>query len=222
VRAVPVAVPEDLPRSRRTSGEVRRLLLDAAQELFAANGFRGTSTREIANKAGVAEVLLFRNFGSKADLYSAAVVLPLTRFIDEWLEVDAAEWRPDRAEHQQRLFMARLYDIVAENRGLIMSYLGMSVFEPEIVTGLEHTPALDQAFDQLAERSAERVTQLGRLPPADTRVVTRAVVGMVTMMALMRDFGLARDKDSTAREKVLDEMTTLVLHGVLHREQGPV
>jgi AcrR family transcriptional regulator len=218
----PAAVADDLHRPRRTSAEVRRLLLDAAQELFAGNGFRGTSTREIASKAGVAEVLLFRNFGSKAELYSAAVMLPLTQFIEEWLEVDAAEWRPDRAEHQQRLFMARLYDIVAENRGLIISYMAMSAFEPDMMTGLEHAAALDQAFDQLAERAAERVTQLGKLPPVDTGVVTRAVVGMVVMMALMRDFGLDSDKDSTAREKIVDEMTQLVLHGVLHREPGPV
>jgi len=213
-------VPEDLPRPRRSSGEVRRLLLEAAQELFGTNGFRGTSTREIANKAGVAEVLLFRNFGSKADLYSAAVVLPLTGFIEEWLEVDAAEWRPDRAEHQQRLFMARMYDFVADNRGLIMSYLAMSVFEPDMVAALVHTPALGQALDQLAERAAERVTQLGRVPPADTGVVTRAVIGMVAMMALMRDFGLASDKGSASRENILDEMTQLVLHGALHRAPG--
>jgi AcrR family transcriptional regulator len=166
----------------------------------------------------VAEVLLFRNFGSKADLYSAAVVLPLTRFLEGWLEVDAAEWRPDRAEVQQRIFMARLYDFVAENRGLLMSYLAMSVFEPDIVVALEHTTSLDQAFDQLAERAAERVTQLGKLPPVDTGVVTRAVVAMVAMMALLRDFGLASERGSPAREKIIDEMTELVLHGVLHRE----
>jgi len=166
--------------------------------------------------------LLFRNFGSKADLYSAAVVLPLTQFIEEWLEVDAAEWRPDRAEHQQRLFMARLYDFVADNRGLIMSYLAMSVFEPDMLASLEHTPLLGQALDQLAERAAERVMQLGRVPPVDTRVVTRAVIGMVAMMALMRDFGLTSDKDSTSRDNILDEMTQLVLHGALHRESGAV
>jgi AcrR family transcriptional regulator len=163
-------------------------------------------------------VLLFRNFGSKAELYSAAVVLPLTRFIEEWLELDAAEWRPDNAEEQQRIFMGRLYDIVAENRGLIMSYLAMSTFEADMLTGLEHTPALDQALDRLAERTTERVSQLGKLPPAHTGVVTRAVVGMVVMMALMRDFGLASDTDSPAREEILDEMTQLVLHGALHRD----
>src|SRR5258706_15293189 len=80
------------PRVRRTSAEVRRLILDAAQALFAANGFRGTSTREIAQTAGVAEVLLFRNFGSKAELYSTAVVLPLAEFLDGWLGRDWAGW----------------------------------------------------------------------------------------------------------------------------------
>jgi len=92
-----------------------------------------------------------------------------------------------------------------------MSYLAMSVFEPDMMAALEHTPALGQALDQLAERAAERVTQLGRVPPADTGVVTRAVIGMVAMMALMRDFGLTSDKGSASRENILDEMTQLVL-----------
>lgn len=194
---------------------MRRLILEAARELFAANGFRGTSTRDIADTAGVAEVLLFRNFGSKAELYSTAVVLPLTKFIEEWLESDALHWRADRIEERQREFVARLYDIVCDNRGLIMSYVAMSAFEPNMVKGLEHTGALDEVLDRLADRTAERLTQLGR--PSDTRIVTRAVVGMITAMALFRDFGLTGEGSS--REAIIDEMTQLILHGGLHRDR---
>jgi AcrR family transcriptional regulator len=206
-----------VPRARRPSGEVRRLILEASQHLFATNGFRGTSTREIADTAGVAEVLLFRNFGSKAELYSTAVVLPLTQFFDEWLESDQSDWDATRAEEQQHEFIARLYDIVGENRGLIMSYLAMSVFEPGMITGLEHSRALDDVLDRLAERASAHLTELGKGQGSHARVATRAVVGMIMAMALFHDFGLTGSAAAPTRNEIIDEMTQLVMHGALHR-----
>jgi AcrR family transcriptional regulator len=213
--------PSSAPRVRRSSAEVRRLILDAAQGLFAANGFRGTSTREIAQTAGVAEVLLFRNFGSKAELYSSAVVLPLTEFLDEWLETDWSGWDQEQTEQQQREFIARMYAIVAGNRGLIMSYLAMSVFEPEIITGLEHSRALDEALDRLADRAAQHLGRLGRTG-ANARIGTRAVVAMIVGMALFDDFGSSSGSKRLSRDDVIDEMTELVLHGALHRGASTV
>jgi AcrR family transcriptional regulator len=49
-------------------------LLDAAQGLFGERGFDGTSIREISELAGVDHALIARYFGSKADLYVAALV----------------------------------------------------------------------------------------------------------------------------------------------------
>jgi AcrR family transcriptional regulator len=46
-------------------------ILDAAEELFAAHGFGGTTTRALAQRAGVNEVTLFRRFGSKAGVLQA-------------------------------------------------------------------------------------------------------------------------------------------------------
>lgn len=48
-------------------------LLDAALRVYAECGFRGATTRRIAEEAGVNEVTLFRQFGSKAALIEAAV-----------------------------------------------------------------------------------------------------------------------------------------------------
>ncbi len=72
--------------TRRPRGEPRRLLLDAARDLFARQDYRSTTTREIAEAAGVAEHLLFRNFGSKAALFHEALVVPFTSFVDEFRE----------------------------------------------------------------------------------------------------------------------------------------
>lgn len=51
----------------------RQQLLDAAARAYAEYGFRGATTRRIAEFAGVNEVTLFRLFGSKAALIDEAV-----------------------------------------------------------------------------------------------------------------------------------------------------
>ena len=57
----------------------REEILAAAIRCFATRGFSGTSTREIAREAGAKQPLIFYHFGSKADLYLAAVFFQLDR-----------------------------------------------------------------------------------------------------------------------------------------------
>ena len=58
------------PAYRRAPEEKRALLLEAARELFKAQGFDKTTTLEIARKAGVSEGTLFNHFGSKRGLFA--------------------------------------------------------------------------------------------------------------------------------------------------------
>ena len=55
---------------QRFSAEDRRQqIIDVATELFAAQGYDGTTTREIAQRASVNEAIIFRHFSSKEELY---------------------------------------------------------------------------------------------------------------------------------------------------------
>lgn len=52
----------------------RERILEAAARVYAKHGFRGATTRLIANEAGVNEVTLFRTFGSKGALMEAVLM----------------------------------------------------------------------------------------------------------------------------------------------------
>jgi AcrR family transcriptional regulator len=54
---------------RLDSDERRKAIVAAALPLFARKGFAGTTTREIAEAAGISEALLFKRFPSKKQLY---------------------------------------------------------------------------------------------------------------------------------------------------------
>jgi AcrR family transcriptional regulator len=59
--------------TRQTAEERRDAVLDAATTEFAAKGYHGTSTEDIAHAAGISQPYLFRLFGSKKELYLATV-----------------------------------------------------------------------------------------------------------------------------------------------------
>src|SRR6266705_2759586 len=49
----------------------RQDILKAAMEVFAKNGFRGTTTRDLAAQAEINEATIFRHFNTKTELYRA-------------------------------------------------------------------------------------------------------------------------------------------------------
>ncbi|MGZ4839986.1 MAG: TetR/AcrR family transcriptional regulator [Terriglobales bacterium] len=53
--------------------ERRQQILELATELFARQGYRGTTTREIAQRVQVNEAIIFRHFPTKEDLYWAVI-----------------------------------------------------------------------------------------------------------------------------------------------------
>ncbi|GAA5237120.1 TetR/AcrR family transcriptional regulator [Verticiella sediminum] len=59
--------------SRRDGDETRERLLDAAEELFAAHGFHGTSMRDVAGAMGCSIALATYHFGTKDVLFSTVV-----------------------------------------------------------------------------------------------------------------------------------------------------
>src|SRR5438552_19135565 len=62
-----------LSKPRLSSDARRRQVIEVATELFARDGFRGATTKEIAKRAGVNEAMVFRHFPAKDDLCWAVI-----------------------------------------------------------------------------------------------------------------------------------------------------
>src|SRR5215207_2645801 len=68
----PAAHPQ--PAAGRMCADERRLqIAEVAMRLFSERGFRGTTTKEIAQAAGVSEAIIFRHFATKEELYTAII-----------------------------------------------------------------------------------------------------------------------------------------------------
>jgi len=71
---------------RKSSEERREAVLDAAVVEFSEKGLHGASTEAIAGRAGISQPYVFKLFGTKKDLFLAAVDRVCDRIVDAWEE----------------------------------------------------------------------------------------------------------------------------------------
>src|SRR5262245_59836548 len=61
------------PRRRLAAAARRTSILDAAIPDFASLGYEQTRVSDVAARVGVTEPVIFQNFGTKAELFAAAL-----------------------------------------------------------------------------------------------------------------------------------------------------
>jgi AcrR family transcriptional regulator len=211
-RQLPTEKP---PPVRRPRGAVRRLLLEAARDLFARQEYRGTTTLEIAETAEVSEHLLFRHFGSKAALFREALVLPFTTFVDDF----GRTWQaviPQEADEDElaRHFVGHLYDLFVEHQGLVVTLLASDSMSEEEKTEAG-IPDIRRALSVLGQISTEGMDLRG-MRSDRPELAAYSTVSMIAGMATLRTtfFGI----EQPSREVVIEELTQATLHGFVHRQ----
>lgn len=209
------AVPAVPKATRRPRGEPRRLLLESARSLFAVQDYRSTTTKEIAEQAGVLEHLLFRQFGSKATLFHEAMVVPFVEIIEDL----GARWEsfvpgPGQSEAVAREFHGALYDLFVENRGLVMTLWAADALteEERVETGLADIDGAFALLGQLGSKGSDILGIRADHPDLAARSTVAMVAGMAAFGATF--FGGVRPP----RDIIVEELTQATLHGFLHRD----
>jgi AcrR family transcriptional regulator len=80
--------------TRLPAEERKAAVLDCACGIFSTGSYRGTTTAEIARRAGVTEPVLYRHFASKRDLYLAVLEESWRRLRALWEQAIADESDP--------------------------------------------------------------------------------------------------------------------------------
>jgi len=114
---------------RQTADERREAILDAAIVEFALYGLHGTATEAIARRVGISQPYVFRLFGTKKELFLAALERVHERILALFL--DAAAGAP---EGEKLKAMGRSYDALLARRHevffLLQSFAASS--DPEV------------------------------------------------------------------------------------------
>ena len=112
--------PSDLPAHQR--------ILLAAAQVFSEQGYKGATTRMIARRAGVNEVTIFRQFGSKQQLLASAVAQAATL---TGLEAALSEGRPADLRQELTRLSRRYLERLTAQRGLLLMTLSSAERLPE-------------------------------------------------------------------------------------------
>jgi AcrR family transcriptional regulator len=198
-------------RRRRSSADVRALLLDSARELFLAKGYEATTSREICERARVAEPLLFSNFGSKSGLFDAAVLAPIAEFVSEY----ASSWREvgeEKPSERVDAFVPGLFEIAQRNRTVLLEALVQRLHR--------ESPDGPDVIDQVAAtlKGLEGVSDLERYEDVDAPAAVAAALGMVLGVALLDDLIFPGGSRRPSRDRLISEMEKYLLYGTTRRQ----
>ena len=159
---------------------LRERILRAATELYAETGFRGTTTRQIAQRAGVNEVTVFRHFGSKTALLHEAIRCACAR-----PEPNLLPDPPQRPREELLQWARSTWEALWKRRGVIRTAMGESEEHPELYP--KETSATACAGRELAGY-LQRLCELGLAEPLlDVPAATATLMGTLFADAMTRD-----------------------------------
>jgi AcrR family transcriptional regulator len=197
-------------RPRRKVGEIRLLLLTSARELFCSQGYSNTSTRDIAQHAGVSETHLYRHFGSKAGLFEEAVFQPFEEFAAEFIRKwDSVEVPSDGKSQVGRDYLEGLYKLLHEHRDSLMALLNAHSYEVWAKDGDSPLVAILGRLDTIIAREA---TRLG-YPEADVGIAARVAVAMVGGMVLLEEWLFSGSRRPN-RARLIDGLLAVATDGI--------
>lgn len=168
--------------NRHSGRERQASIIASAASLFAANGFKGTTTKAIARAAGVSEALVFKHFPTKRDLYAAILAEKAT--LTELLEAveEAAHKRDDR-----RVFtMLASYRIRPGTDPTLLRLLMFSALEKHELTDMFFRRQHRAFYDFLAGYIRTRIDE-GAFRPVDALLAARAFAGIVAHHRILHE-----------------------------------
>lgn len=159
----------------------RTRILEAAARVFAETGYRGATTRRIAQEADVNEVTLFRHFGSKDDLLREAVAYRSERALVPELPAEPKDVRAELAAWTRR----QLTELRA-HRTMIRTCLGELEEHRDLIScASEHPTSVHRTLTAYLERLVSGGMADSAL---DVDVAAALIMGTLFSDAMGRDF----------------------------------
>ena len=177
-----------MPRKAR-----RAQLLDAALEVFVAQGYHSAAMDDIADRAGVSKPVLYQHFPSKLDLYLALLDQTCDTVIDAVRE--ALDSSPDNNKTRVQATMDVFYAYVANAGGAFRL-----VFESDLVNDPAVRERVERVTNECAEFIAAVIHDDTGLPAEESELLAVSLVGMAQVSArfwLAKEGRIAQDDAAT-------------------------
>lgn len=206
--------------ARMAGDERRSQILRVAMDLFSREGFRGTTTKKIAQTAGVSEAMVFRHFATKEELYAAILdhkacsgdALDL-----ELLVADAVKQRDDRAVFEGLALNALDHH---ERDPAFQRLLLHAALEGHELAQMFFEKFVRRVYEFLGSYVRERQREGGMID-IDPAIVVRAFIGMIIHHSLNNNlWDPERRLLNLSNEAAARNFTTILLQGITTRAES--
>ena len=195
-------------KQQQRSIVTQQKLLDAAIEAFSENGFKGTSTRDIAERAGVHHPLITYHFRNKDQLWRAAADKVFRDFRRSLAA--SLEHHQDECPKQRMASMIKAYVYYAKSQPALHKVMVQEASYPSprldwlIETHLQ--PFFDATFVMLTE-----LQRLGIAVPGNPRLLFNMIrLSSGGLLALGRELNASSGID-VEDESTLDEIAEMIV-----------
>ncbi|MBA4494829.1 TetR/AcrR family transcriptional regulator [Paenactinomyces guangxiensis] len=166
----------------------QKKILEAAIHIFAEKGFSGSSTSEIAERAGVAEATIFKHYRTKKGLLLRLVIPAIAKVASPWITRSAL-----KILEQDKPFRERVEDVILDRVLLIETnwkkikiILVESLFHPELREAIQ-THVAKSVFPVMSEKIKQLQAEGELRRDLPDYVLLRSVISMAIGYLLARN-----------------------------------
>ncbi len=194
-----------MERAQNTKGKI----LDAGLRLFARKGYVGTTTREIASEAKIAECTIFKHFPTKLSLFETLV----TSYQGFQIHISLEDM--ERLEYRDALllFSRGFLDMLIKNKDLVRVFLIETISNPDKLIGLHNH--LTKRADDVITSFLRRLQTSGRLRAFDIPDAVKILKGMILFAFQANLFFPRTDDQEINWEKDLAGITDFFVNATL-------
>lgn len=195
-----------MPRSQKQNEKIRnqkkQLIMDAALELFAENGFHATSMSQVAKKAGVSKGLAYNYFESKQEILDEIIKTGFDSIYSHFdLNQDGILTR-DEFEH----FIRNSFKGISKNRKFWKLYSAIIMQSDLAESMMEKYGDRSQTIMQMLNQF---IASMGsKDPEGDLMVISSLVKGALLVVISAPDFFPVKQLEDKVTEACFRLITT--------------
>ena len=205
--------------SRMTAEERKLQILRVAVTLFSQRGFVGTTTKEIAQAAGVSEAMVFRHYATKQELYSAILdhkACSGDSMNPEQMVAEALKQKDDRGVFEQLALGALTHHECDPEFQRLLMY---SALEGHELAEMFFEKFILRVYELLGGYIGERQRD-GAMINVDPSIIVRSFIGMIIHHSLNNNlWDPNRRLLKISNQEAAKHFTSILLNGISTDEE---
>ncbi len=198
-----------LNRLPQSDTATKQRILQAAQRLFALRGYDGTTTRDLASAAGVAEGTIFRHFDNKKAILIEVATQGWVEILTDLL-TELSEMGSYKAVAQ---VMRRRMIRMRENSDMMRVCFMEAQFHPELRDRIQSEVIIKMT--DVAEAFFETAMERGIYRRTNPKIVAKVFLGMFAVAGFSDDTIMEPGASPQQMQEMAEGIADIFLNGVL-------